>query len=83
MQSVNARGKRRRGYPHHRREGRDTLEKITLAAVEQARRTLSGRILRTPLLPAPRLSALTGAEVFIKYENLQVTGSFKERGAVA
>src|SRR6266516_5451400 len=40
-------------------------------------------MLRTPLLPAPRLSALTGAEVHIKYENLQVTGSFKERGAVA
>jgi threonine dehydratase len=56
---------------------------ITLAAVEEARRTVLGRILRTPLLPAPRLSALTGAEVFVKYENLQVTGSFKERGAVA
>jgi threonine dehydratase len=56
---------------------------ITLAAVEEARRAVSGAILRTPLLPAPRLSALTGAEVFIKYENLQVTGSFKERGALA
>jgi len=33
------------------------------------------------MLPAPRLSALTGAEVFVKYENLQVTNSFKERGA--
>src|SRR5947209_6695239 len=35
------------------------------------------------MLPAPRLSALTGAEVFVKYENLQVTNSFKERGARA
>jgi threonine dehydratase len=34
------------------------------------------------MLPAPKLSALTGAEVFVKYENLQVTNSFKERGAV-
>src|SRR4029079_12753832 len=33
------------------------------------------------MLPAPRLSALTGAEVLVKYENLQVTNSFKERGA--
>src|SRR3954471_23652431 len=33
------------------------------------------------MLPAPKLSALTGAEVFVKYENLQVTNSFKERGA--
>jgi threonine dehydratase len=39
-------------------------------------------VLRTPMLPAPKLSALTGAEVFIKYENLQVTNSFKERGAL-
>jgi threonine dehydratase len=38
-------------------------------------------VLRTPLLAAPPLSALTGAEVFVKYENLQVTNSFKERGA--
>jgi threonine dehydratase len=56
---------------------------ITLAKIEQARQAIAGAILHTPLLPAPRLSALTGAEVFIKYENLQVTGSFKERGAVA
>src|SRR3954447_19761079 len=33
------------------------------------------------MLPAPKLSALTGAEIFVKYENLQVTNSFKERGA--
>src|SRR5690242_6703773 len=34
------------------------------------------------MLPAPRLSAITGASVFVKYENLQVTNSFKERGAL-
>jgi threonine dehydratase len=56
---------------------------ITLGAIEDARRAVSGAILRTPMLPAPRLSAMTGAEVHIKYENLQVTGSFKERGALA
>ena len=55
---------------------------VTLADIEAARRQLAGAILRTPLLPAPRLSALTGAEVFVKYENLQATGSFKERGAL-
>ena len=33
------------------------------------------------MLPAPRLSELTGAEVHVKYENLQVTNSFKDRGA--
>jgi threonine dehydratase len=55
---------------------------IALAYIEKARRLLAGQVLRTPMLPAPRLSALTGAEVFVKYENLQVTNSFKERGAL-
>jgi threonine dehydratase len=54
---------------------------VTLADIEAARRTIEGQVLRTPLLAAPPLSALTGAEVFVKYENLQVTNSFKERGA--
>jgi threonine dehydratase len=54
---------------------------LQLADIEAARRIIAGHVLRTPMLPAPRLSALTGAEVFVKYENLQVTNSFKERGA--
>ncbi len=54
---------------------------VNLPDIEAARRTIAGHVLRTPMLPAPRLSALTGAEVFVKYENLQVTNSFKERGA--
>jgi threonine dehydratase len=54
---------------------------VTLADIEAARKTIAGCVLRTPILPAPPLSALTGAEVFVKYENLQVTNSFKERGA--
>ena len=54
---------------------------VTLADIEAARRTMAGHVLRTPLLPAPPLSALTGADVYVKYENLQVTNSFKERGA--
>ena len=54
---------------------------VTLADIEAARGTIAGHVLRTPVLPAPPLSALTGADVFVKYENLQVTNSFKERGA--
>jgi threonine dehydratase len=54
---------------------------VTLADIETARRTIAGHVVRTPLLAAPPLSALTGANVFVKYENLQVTNSFKERGA--
>src|SRR6202521_2272354 len=56
---------------------------VTLAHIEAARRAIAGHVLRTPMLPAPRLSALTGAQVHVKYEHLQVTNSFKERGARA
>ena len=55
---------------------------ITLADIEAARRAIAGHVMRTPMLPAPKLSALTGASVYVKYENLQVTNSFKERGAL-
>ncbi len=55
---------------------------VTLADIEAARRVIDGAVLRTPMLPAPKLSALTGADVYVKYENLQVTNSFKDRGAL-
>jgi len=55
---------------------------VTIADIEAARRVIQGAVLRTPMLAAPRLSALTGAEIFVKYENLQVTNSFKDRGAL-
>ena len=54
---------------------------VMLGDVQAARRTLAGAVLATPMLPAPKLSSLTGAEVYVKYENLQVTNSFKDRGA--
>ena len=52
------------------------------ADIAAARGRIAGQVVRTPMLAAPRLSALTGAEVFVKYENLQVTNSFKDRGAL-
>src|SRR5262249_7984394 len=55
---------------------------ITIADIQGAGRTTHGQVLRTPMLPAPKLSALTAAEVYVKYENLQVTNSFKDRGAL-
>lgn len=55
---------------------------VTLSDIKAARKVIAGQVLRTPMLPAPKLSALTGASVFVKYENLQVTNSFKERGAL-
>lgn len=54
---------------------------VTLADIQRAQQAIAGHVLRTPMLPAPRLSELTGADVHVKYENMQVTNSFKERGA--
>lgn len=54
---------------------------IALPDIEAAAAAIKGHVIRTPLVPAPRLSALTGAQVFVKYENMQATASFKERGA--
>ncbi len=55
---------------------------LSIKDIEAAQTVLANRVVRTPMLPAPRLSDLTGASVFVKYENLQVTNSFKERGAL-
>jgi threonine dehydratase len=54
---------------------------ITLADVEAAAKRLYGRVLRTPTLASHAISSATGADVVLKFENLQVTGAFKERGA--
>jgi len=53
----------------------------TVADVLAAARALRGRVRRTPLMAAHALSAASGAEVLLKLENQQWTGSFKVRGA--
>ncbi|MEQ1897120.1 MAG: threonine ammonia-lyase [Vicinamibacterales bacterium] len=55
---------------------------VTFADVSRAAATLAGHILNTPLLHSRTLSRLTGAEIFLKFENHQFTASFKERGAL-
>lgn len=54
---------------------------ITLDRVEEAARRLAPVLPPTPLMPAPGLSRAAGLELLLKPENLQVTGSFKIRGA--
>ena len=58
------------------------MSAIDLDDIRRAAATIAGQVLVTPCLPAPRLSALTGASVVVKHENMQATGSFKERGAL-
>jgi threonine dehydratase len=59
-----------------------TQSRPSLSDIKSAAKLIGDSILRTPALSAPRLSALTGAHIYVKYENMQATGSFKERGAL-
>ena len=55
---------------------------VTLADIEAAAKAIEGQIEHTPLRYSRTLSEITGAQVWIKFENLQFTASFKERGAL-
>src|SRR5438270_12708635 len=54
---------------------------IELADIRAAEARLQGQVLDTPCVESRTLSQITGAQVFLKFENLQFTASFKERGA--
>ncbi|MEA3523045.1 MAG: threonine ammonia-lyase [Campylobacterota bacterium] len=54
---------------------------ITLSTIKEARKRISPIINDTPFSYAPLLSEMSGAKVYLKKENLQVTGAFKLRGA--
>lgn len=55
---------------------------VTLADVRAAAERVAGNVTRTPCLASRTLSNLTGAQIVLKFENLQFTASFKERGAL-
>jgi threonine dehydratase len=55
---------------------------VTIDLIRDAAARIAGQIVATPTVPSPRLSAATGAEIYLKLENLQHTGSFKVRGAL-
>jgi threonine dehydratase len=55
---------------------------VSFSDVRAAAARIAGAIERTPCVPSRTLSKLTGAEVFLKFENQQFTASFKERGAL-
>src|SRR6201988_4725173 len=55
---------------------------VTLEDIRAAAKRIAGAIEPTPFVHSRTLSKLTGAEIFLKFENLQFTASFKERGAL-
>jgi len=55
---------------------------LTIADIEQAQKNLDGHIIKSSFRKAPRLSKKLGCDISIKFENEQVSGAFKERGAL-
>ncbi len=55
---------------------------VTFADIEAAAEQLAGHVLDTPCVESLTLGQIVGARVFLKFENLQFTASFKERGAL-
>jgi threonine dehydratase len=55
---------------------------LTAADVRAAAGRISGKVVRTPTLYSATLSAITGADIWLKFENLQFTAAYKERGAL-
>ncbi len=58
-----------------------TIDLVSVEAVESARHRLRGVVLESPLLKSPRLSHKYGAEIYLKREDLQEVRSYKIRGA--
>ena len=57
------------------------MARVTLQDIKNAKETIKDIVKKTDILESAKLSAMTGANVFYKCENLQKTGSFKLRGA--
>ncbi|HZY61789.1 MAG TPA: threonine ammonia-lyase [Edaphobacter sp.] len=58
------------------------IDTLSLADVQAARERLRGSVYYSPCPHSQMLSALTGQQIYLKLENLQMTGAFKERGAL-
>ncbi len=55
---------------------------VTPRDIDEAAKRIAGSVLRTPTLRSGTLSAIAGADIWIKFENHQFVASFKERGAL-
>ena len=55
---------------------------LSLADVRAAAARIAGQVVRTPTLHSRTLTAISGAEIWLKFENLQFTAAYKERGAL-
>ena len=59
-----------------------TMQPPTIDDIRAATKRIDGAVIRTPMLVSRTLSEIIGAEVWLKFENLQFTAAYKERGAL-
>ena len=57
-------------------------QQLTIDDVRAAAQRIEGAVVRTPTMHSKTLSRITGAEIWLKFENLQFTAAYKERGAL-
>ncbi len=64
------------------RESAATPSDLTIEDVRQAAKRIEGAVVKTPMMRSITLSEITGADIWLKFENLQFTAAYKERGAL-
>lgn len=68
--------------PAPERPPRPAIERLTIADVRAAAARIAGAVVATPMLHSRTLSRIAGCEIWLKFENLQFTAAYKERGAL-
>lgn len=70
--------------PMHSAEtaSRSATARLTIADVRAAAKRIDGAIVKTPMLHSQTLSRIAGCDIWLKFENLQFTAAYKERGAL-
>ncbi len=58
------------------------MQQVSFEDIRRAQAQMAGIVVKTPCAKSLTLSRITGAEIYLKFENLQFTGSFKDRGAL-
>ena len=63
-------------------QAKNPLDQLTIDHVRAAHARIGDAIVRTPMLRSKTLSEIAGADIWLKFENLQFTAAYKERGAL-
>ena len=68
--------------PENSLKSAPTPADLTIDDVRAAAQRIEGAVVKTPMMHSITLSEITGADIWLKFENLQFTAAYKERGAL-